>query len=150
MFLDGIRVPTFPVVPGAELRIGSITLIAESPIGDGWLGPADWQWIAENAAGSVQIVSMATHRIVALHLCDDSVARATKLFAMFHGSLSDWLARRSRPAAAGAPQGLTTALAASRQRDVMPVRATASICGMRALSDEARQVVGWGQGANLS
>ena len=44
---------------------------------------------------------MATRRIVALHLCDESVTRAAKLLSMAHGSLSDWLARRSLPGKAG-------------------------------------------------
>ena len=40
---------------------------------------------------------MAMRRIVALHLRDERVTRAAKLLLMAHGSLSDWLARRSLP-----------------------------------------------------
>jgi hypothetical protein len=40
---------------------------------------------------------MATRRVVALHACDESVTHASKLLGMSHGSLSDWLARRSLP-----------------------------------------------------
>jgi hypothetical protein len=74
---------------------------AISAFGGGWLAPADWDWIEQNAAGSLQLIGMATRRIVALHLCDESVTRAAKLLSMAHGSLSDWLARRSLPGKAG-------------------------------------------------
>src|SRR5262249_9112114 len=46
-------------------------------------------------------IEMATRRIVALHASDESVTHASKLLAMSHGSLSDWLARRTLP---GKPQ----------------------------------------------
>jgi hypothetical protein len=74
---------------------------AISAFGGGWLAPADWEWIEQNAASSLQLIGMATRRIVALHLCDESVTRAAKLLSMAHGSLSDWLARRSLPGKAG-------------------------------------------------
>jgi hypothetical protein len=45
----------------------------------------------------LQQIAMATRRIVALHVCDESVTHASKLLAMSHGSLSDWLARRTLP-----------------------------------------------------
>jgi FHA domain-containing protein len=65
--------------------------------GGGWLAPADWEWIEQNASDSLQLIGMATRRIVALHLCDESVTQAAKLLSVSHGSLSDWLARRSLP-----------------------------------------------------
>jgi hypothetical protein len=48
-------------------------------------------------------VVRARQRMIAdaLHLCDESVMRAAKLLSMAHGSLSDWLARRSLPGKAG-------------------------------------------------
>jgi hypothetical protein len=82
-----------------ELRriIDAYAADAVAELGGGWLGPADWEWIERNASGSMQLVGMATRQIIALHLCDESVTRAAKLLAMSHGSLSDWLARRSLP-----------------------------------------------------
>jgi len=74
---------------------------AISAFGGGWLAPADWEWIEQNAASSLQLIGMARRRVVALHLCDESVTRAAKLLSMAHGSLSDWLARRSLPGKAG-------------------------------------------------
>jgi len=70
---------------------------AIAAFGGGWLAPADWEWIEQNAASSLQLIGMATRRIVALHVCDESVTRAAKLLSVTHGSLSDWLARRSLP-----------------------------------------------------
>jgi hypothetical protein len=64
---------------------------------------ADWEWVERNAAGSLQLIGMATRRIVALHACDESVTRAAKLLSVTHGSLSDWLARRSLPGKATMP-----------------------------------------------
>ena len=86
-----------------ELRriIDAYAQDAISAFGGGWLAPADWEWIERNAASSLQLIGMATRRIVALHLCDESVTRAAKLLSMAHGSLSDWLARRSLPGKAG-------------------------------------------------
>jgi FHA domain len=82
-----------------ELRriIDAYAAEAVAEFGGGWLGPADWEWIEGNACGSMQTIGMATRRVIALHVCDESVTRAAKLLAMSHGSLSDWLARRSLP-----------------------------------------------------
>jgi hypothetical protein len=82
-----------------ELRriIDAYAADAVAELGGGWLGPADWEWIERNAAGSLQLIGMATRRIIALHLCDESVTRAAKLLGIAHASLSDWLARRSLP-----------------------------------------------------
>lgn len=63
----------------------------------GWLAPADREWIADHAAESLSQIDMATRRIVALHACGESVTLAAKLLSMSHGSLSDWLARRTLP-----------------------------------------------------
>jgi len=63
----------------------------------GWMTPADREWVANNASGSLQQLGMATRRIVALHACGESVTQASKLLHMSHGSLSDWLARRTLP-----------------------------------------------------
>lgn len=86
-----------------ELRriIDAYAQDAISAFGGGWLAPADREWIEQNAASSLQLIGMATRRIVALHLCDESVTRAAKLLSMAHGSLSDWLARRALPGEAG-------------------------------------------------
>ncbi|MGH7633889.1 MAG: hypothetical protein ACRENC_09185, partial [Gemmatimonadaceae bacterium] len=86
-----------------ELRriIDAYAQDAISAFGGGWLAPADWEWIEQNAASSLQLIGMATRRIVALHLCDESVTRTAKLLSMAHASLSDWLARRSLPGKAG-------------------------------------------------
>lgn len=70
---------------------------AISAFGGGWVTAADREWVANHAAGSLHQIGMATRRIVALHACDESVTHASKLLAMSHGSLSDWLARRSLP-----------------------------------------------------
>jgi hypothetical protein len=82
-----------------ELRriIDEYTQDAIAAFGGGWLAPADWEWIEQNAASSLPLIGMATRRIVALHVCDESVTRAAKLLSVTHGSLSDWLARRSLP-----------------------------------------------------
>ena len=82
-----------------ELRriIDAYAADAVAELGGGWLSPADWEWIERNASGSMQLIGMATRRIIALHLCDESVTRAAKLLRMSHGSLSDWLARHSLP-----------------------------------------------------
>jgi hypothetical protein len=95
--------PPALVEPCRELSriIDAYAQDAISAFGGGWLAPADWEWIEQNAAGSLQLIGMATRRIVALHLCDESVTRAAKLLSMAHGSLSDWLARRSLPGKAG-------------------------------------------------
>jgi hypothetical protein len=61
----------------------------------GWIASADREWVAGNASGSLHQLEMATRRIVALHACDESVTQASKLLRMSHGSLSDWLARRT-------------------------------------------------------
>lgn len=74
---------------------------AIAAFGGGWLTPADWDWIEQNASGSLPLIGMATRRIVALHLCDESISRAAKLLSVTHGALSDWLARRSLPSNAG-------------------------------------------------
>ena len=86
-----------------ELRriIDAYAYDAIAAFGGGWLAPADWAWIEQNAAGSLPLIGMATRRIVALHFCDESVTRAAKLLSMAHGSLSDWLARRSLPGKTG-------------------------------------------------
>lgn len=76
---------------------------AIAAFGGGWLAPADWEWIENNASGSLHQIAMATRRIVALHVCDESVTRAARLLSMAHGSLSDWLARRSLPGKAAMP-----------------------------------------------
>jgi hypothetical protein len=88
-----------------ELRriIDAYAQDAIAAFGGGWLTPADWDWIERNAAGSLPLIGMATRRIIALHLCDESVTRAAKLLCVSHGSLSDWLARRSLPGRAGTP-----------------------------------------------
>jgi Inner membrane component of T3SS, cytoplasmic domain len=70
---------------------------AISAFGGGWVTAADREWVASNASGSLHQIGMATRRIVALHACDESVTHASKLLGMSHGSLSDWLARRSLP-----------------------------------------------------
>lgn len=70
---------------------------AISAFGGGWVTAADREWVANNASGSLHQIGMATRRVVALHACDESVTHASKLLAMSHGSLSDWLARRSLP-----------------------------------------------------
>jgi hypothetical protein len=70
---------------------------AISAFGGGWVTPADREWVANHACGSLHQIGMATRRIVALHVCDESVTQASKLLAMSHGSLSDWLARRTLP-----------------------------------------------------
>jgi len=82
-----------------ELRriIDAYAADAMAAFGGGWLAPADWEWIEHNASSSLQLIGMATRRIIALHLCEESVTRAAKLLTMSHGSLSDWLARRSLP-----------------------------------------------------
>ena len=95
-----------PLSSGArELRriIDAYAQDAIAAFGGGWLAPADWEWIEHNASGSLQLIGMAARRIVALHLCDESVTRAAKLLSVSHGSLSDWLARRSIPGASPAP-----------------------------------------------
>jgi hypothetical protein len=76
---------------------------AIAALGGGWIAPADWEWIENNALGSLHQIEMATRRIVALHLCDESVTKAAKLLSMSHGSLSDWLARRSLPGKTAMP-----------------------------------------------
>jgi hypothetical protein len=88
-----------------ELRriINGYAADAIAEFGGGWLAPADWEWIEQNASGSLQPIGMATRRIIALHLCDESVTRAAKLLSMSHGSLSDWLARRTLPGKASMP-----------------------------------------------
>lgn len=58
---------------------------------------ADREWVASNASESLHQLGMATRRIVALHACDGSVTQASKLLGLAHGSLSDWLARRTLP-----------------------------------------------------
>jgi hypothetical protein len=63
----------------------------------GWLASADREWIADNASDTLTQIEMATRRIIALHASGDSVTSAAKLLAMSHGSLSDWLARRTLP-----------------------------------------------------
>jgi hypothetical protein len=63
----------------------------------GWLAPADREWIAGHASDTLSQIEMATRRIVALHACDESVTLAAKQLSMSHGSLSDWLARRTLP-----------------------------------------------------
>jgi len=63
----------------------------------GWMAPADREWVAGNASGSLHQIGMATRRIVALHACGESVTQASKLLHISHGSLSDWLARRTLP-----------------------------------------------------
>ena len=70
---------------------------AISAFGGGWVTAADREWVASNASSSLHQIGMATRRIVALHACDESVTHASKLLGMSHGSLSDWLARRSLP-----------------------------------------------------
>jgi hypothetical protein len=82
-----------------ELRriIAAYAADAVAELGGGWLGPADWEWIERHATGSLQLIGMATRRIIALHRCDESVTRAAKLLGISHGSLSDWLARRALP-----------------------------------------------------
>lgn len=82
-----------------ELRriIDAYAQDAITAYGGGWLAPEDWEWIERNASGTHHEVGMATRRIVALHRCEDSVTRAAKLLSVSHGSLSDWLARRSLP-----------------------------------------------------
>lgn len=96
------------VVPPLSSRVRELRRIIDAyaqdaicAFGGGWLAPADWEWIEHNAASSLPLIGMATRRIVALHLCDESVTRAAKLLSMAHGSLSDWLARRSLPGKAG-------------------------------------------------
>jgi hypothetical protein len=88
-----------------ELRriIDAYAQDAIAAFGGGWLSPADWEWVERNAAGSLQLIGMVTRRIVALHACDESVTRAAKLLSVTHGSLSDWLARRSLPGKATMP-----------------------------------------------
>jgi hypothetical protein len=88
-----------------ELRriIDAYAQDAIAAFGGGWLSPADWEWVERNAAGSLQLIGMVTRRIVALHVCDESVTRAAKLLSVTHGSLSDWLARRSLPGKATMP-----------------------------------------------
>lgn len=68
-----------------------------SAFGGGWMAPADREWVANNATASLHQLGMATRRIVALHACGESVTQASKLLGMSHGSLSDWLARRTLP-----------------------------------------------------
>jgi hypothetical protein len=82
-----------------ELRriIDAYAADAIAELGGGWLAPADWEWIEQNASGSLELIDMATRRIIALNLCDEGVTRAAKLLSMSHGSLSDWLARRTLP-----------------------------------------------------
>jgi hypothetical protein len=63
----------------------------------GWLAPADRAWIVGHASDTLTQIEMATRRIIALHACDESVTLAAKLLSMSHGSLSDWLARRTLP-----------------------------------------------------
>jgi hypothetical protein len=70
---------------------------AIAAFGGGALAPADQEWIERHASGSLQQIEMATRRIVALHVCGESITQASKLLSMSHGSLSDWLARRSLP-----------------------------------------------------
>jgi hypothetical protein len=70
---------------------------AISAFGGGRLAPADREWVASHASGSLHQIAMATRRIVALHVCDGSVTQASKLLDISHGSLSDWLARRTLP-----------------------------------------------------
>jgi hypothetical protein len=77
---------------------------AIAAFGGGWLAPADWEWIENHACGSLHHIGMATRRIVALHASDESVTRAAKLLAVSHGSLSDWLARRSLPGKSAMPE----------------------------------------------
>jgi hypothetical protein len=77
---------------------------AITAFGGGWLAPADWEWIESHASGSLPQIGMATRRIVALHVCDESVTRAAKLLSVSHGSLSDWLARRSLPGKSAMPE----------------------------------------------
>jgi hypothetical protein len=76
---------------------------AVSAFGGGWMAPVDGEWVANNASASLHQIGMATRRIVALHACDESVTQASKLLAMSHGSLSDWLARRTLPGRAPIP-----------------------------------------------
>jgi hypothetical protein len=82
-----------------ELRriIDAYAADAIAEFGGGWLAPVDWEWIEQNASGSLELIDMATRRIIALNLCDEGVTRAAKLLSMSHGSLSGWLARRSLP-----------------------------------------------------
>ena len=83
--------------PDLHRIIEAYAIDAVAEFGGGGLGPADWDWIERNASSSLQLIGMATRRIIALHVCDESVTRAARLLAMSHGSLSDWLARRSLP-----------------------------------------------------
>jgi Inner membrane component of T3SS, cytoplasmic domain len=76
---------------------------AIAAFGGGWMAPADREWVATNAIGSLQQLGMATRRIVALHACGESVTQAAKLLGMSHGSLSDWLARRTLPGRSAMP-----------------------------------------------
>jgi hypothetical protein len=70
---------------------------AVAACGGGQMTPADREWVANHAAGSLHEIAMATRRIVALHACGGSVTQAAKLLGIAHGSLSDWLARRTLP-----------------------------------------------------
>lgn len=70
---------------------------AVGAFGGGQMTPADSVWVANHATGSLHAIAMATRRIVALHACDGSVTQAAKLLGIAHGSLSDWLARRTLP-----------------------------------------------------
>jgi hypothetical protein len=63
----------------------------------GQLAPADREWVASNASDSLHQLGMAIGRIVALHACDGTVTQASKLLGISHGTLSDWLARRTLP-----------------------------------------------------
>ena len=68
-----------------------------------WFGQADRDWVAGNASETLSQIEMATRRIVALHACGESVTHAAKLLDISHGSLSDWLARRTLPRGAQMP-----------------------------------------------
>lgn len=94
-----IRIPAL-AERGQELHriIDEYAGEAMAAFASGWMAQVDREWVASNASGSLHQLEMATRRIVALHACDDSITQASKLLRMSHGSLSDWLARRTLPA----------------------------------------------------
>jgi hypothetical protein len=97
------------LLPPLSHRARELTRIIDAYADDaiatlgGWLTPEDRTWIARNASDTLSQIEMATRRIVVLHACDESVKTAAKVLEMAHGSLSDWLARRTLPESSPLP-----------------------------------------------
>jgi len=59
--------------------------------------PADRAWVRTNEAGTLSQIEVATRRLIALRSASGAVARAAQQLGLSHGTLSEWLARRTLP-----------------------------------------------------